>query len=249
MIKPVENQKCIDTKNELKENIDLKNLGVGIEGVQNISKGGLIVNVTNAEAKRKLKNKVQEEMGDKYTVEEPKFKNPQVILLGAEKDIVNKELEEIKEHIIQQNELTKLSTNINEQITVKRKYINNKRNNSGNIILEVNSDIYNDIMDMETLFLGWRECRVSKYVNIIRCFKCLQFNHIMENCRNEEVCAKCAGQHKASNCENDTEKCINCVKAMERFRIKLNYNHSVFSKQCPCFLKLVEKQNNITKLI
>ena len=68
--------------------------------------------------------------------------------------------------------------------------------------------------------LGRRPIR--KYVPIpLRCFKCQKFGHIERLCKSVRRCAKCGGEHKASECSGREEKCVNCGEA-----------HRVESREC-----------------
>lgn len=201
MIKPLDTeQTSTDTQKELKDKIDLKDLVVGVESIKNIRKGGIIINMANAESKTILKNKVKEDMGNKYQVEDAKFKNPEIIVVGAEKEIVGKEDEEILECIMEQNELKNISDNIHNELNVKRKYVNKNRTNSMSIILEVNSGVFSKIIEFGTLCVGRRECKIFNHVKVVRCYICLRFNHFSDECKNEKTCARCAGNHDTKQC-------------------------------------------------
>jgi len=44
--------------------------------------------------------------------------------------------------------------------------------------------------------LGWLICNTEDYLVATRCFKCSRFNHSSWDCRGNETCPLCAGNHK-----------------------------------------------------
>lgn len=77
----------------------------------------------------------------------------------------------------------------------------------------------NDLCKKGTIRIGWTLCRIRERVNIIRCYRCLEFGHNKSECQGEdkrEMCLKCGKtDHCAKNC---TEKslCITCKRKGHR---------------------------------
>lgn len=70
-----------------------------------------------------------------------------------------------------------------------------KKRNCSNIILEIEADIYKNIYNLDMINVGWRECRIEEYHNIVRCYKCARYNHFGKDCQNSVTCFKCSGTH------------------------------------------------------
>lgn len=108
-----------------------------------------------------------------------------------------------------------------------------------------NSDIHN-IYKLNNI-LG---CRVSIRKNkgdvYVMCYRCQKPGHVSANCRMPEICVKCSGPHRASECslaskeeelngevEKQPIRCINC-----------NIDgHTAGSRDCPKRLAYIEKIN------
>ena len=53
---------------------------------------------------------------------------------------------------------------------------------------------------------------IQRESQIIRCFKCQKLGHVSANCKSENKCGHCCGEHSFQDCENKTKtpKCSNC---------------------------------------
>lgn len=241
MVKPVEEQTSKITREEIKNKIDPGELVVGVENIKNIRNGGIIISCNNATSKEKIQQKVQEELGERYVIQDPKYKMPKIIILGTENQFAKQEDTKIIKDIVEQNGFDQ---DLADNIKIIRKYENKKKHNCSNIILEVYPEIFKNIIERGILNVGWRQCKVDEYHGILRCFKCARYNHIGKECRNDTTCVKCSGNHDEKDCVNDFEKCINCVTAVEKLNINLDYKHKANDKNCPCLLKIIEKDSS-----
>ncbi|EZA51011.1 hypothetical protein X777_10516 [Ooceraea biroi] len=70
------------------------------------------------------------------------------------------------------------------------------------IIAEVNSGTREKLLQLESLRIGWKICRVREYVSVLRCFKCCGYYYVAKFCTKDEVCRKCAEQHLTKTCSN-----------------------------------------------
>lgn len=227
---------------EIKEKIDPSDLEVGIENMKNI-KGGVLISCSTTGSKGKITEKIQEEFGDKYNITDVEFRKPKMIIVGVEKHVINKTNDEIMDMIKNQNELEDAAN----QIEITWKYINKKKKNSGNIIVEVEPNIYEQLNTIGTVNIGWRQCRVYEYFNVLRCFKCARYHHKSTDCTNKTTCFKCSGEHESNNCDTDDLKCINCLTTMEKLKIKLDTNHAAYDRNCSVYQKIIENECKRTK--
>lgn len=238
IVKPTEEQNSKKTKDEITEIIEPEKLAIGVENIKYVKNGGILINCADMESKNKIKTKM-EELTEKYNIEEPKIKKPTIIVVNVEKKYIDKENEDIKKCITEQNCLLQ-GENI-QKIKILRKYIKNK-SNVGNIILEVENDIYTQLLSEERLNIGWKRCKLFEYVNVVRCFKCARYGHFAEKCRNETTCFNCAGNHETTECQEEYLKCINCFNAKEKLKLNIRYDHTAYDRECACYIKIRERE-------
>ena len=55
-------------------------------------------------------------------------------------------------------------------------------------------------------------CKLYEISRHNKCFNCLSPGHIASSCKNEAVCARCAGPHQTKNCDSRVKKCISCIR-------------------------------------
>jgi hypothetical protein len=103
-----------------------------------------------------------------------------------------------------------------------------------NLVIEVNPTLRKQLLDKESIYLGWSRCSITDFINVTRCYKCQSFGHIAKYCRsNEIICGHCAkAGHDTSLCpsKNDPPKCLACAKNNKQSE------HSSRSPQCPSYL-------------
>ena len=77
-----------------------------------------------------------------------------------------------------------------------------------------------------------------------RCNNCQKFGHYAKDCPTQDVniCGKCTGNHRTSDCDSLVQKCANCARNnME------DVNHQTTSYKCPSLIKqqaLLKKKIN-----
>ncbi|XP_055523060.1 uncharacterized protein LOC129717229 [Wyeomyia smithii] len=62
-------------------------------------------------------------------------------------------------------------------------------------------------MKLQRVYVDWNRCWVQEDVNVNRCYNCSAYGHKASTCDKPPCCPKCAGDHKANECEADFEKC------------------------------------------
>lgn len=110
--------------------------------VEHIKQGNVIISCSNSTAKGKIKETVETQLGNKYSIHEAKQKHPKIIIRGVEEEIIDSSNEAIIDSLKEQNEL---NTDDNSVITVISKYKQKGKPNKGNIILSVDCSIKNKI--------------------------------------------------------------------------------------------------------
>ncbi|KAL3269315.1 hypothetical protein HHI36_008387 [Cryptolaemus montrouzieri] len=142
---------------------------------------------SNADSKVKLRQEVQEKLWGKYIVEDPYFKNPKIEIKDVEKLTENSD-EDIIQKLIDLNELEEVAK---DKVKIIKKYVNKRRYNSPNIILDVRHGISKTIIQRGRMNIGWRECDIEEYFDVAHCCKYAGLNHFPNDCRNVVTCFKC----------------------------------------------------------
>ena len=70
-------------------------------------------------------------------------------------------------------------------------------------------------------------------INIKQCYKCCQFFHKSEECKNNVICPKCGQSHKENECNNEQRQCVNCSSANTKYKMKHKIDHSSNDLSCP----------------
>lgn len=237
VIKPKNLQNSVVTKSELKQKFNPAELE--ITGLKNISKGGVAVGC-KPESLQKLKKQAEEKLGVNYNIMIPKLRAPKVRIYGFSEKY---DKEELIDSLQAQNDFLGTDSTYMEVL-----YISVKPNNAGRYcaIVETDGASYNELLLRGVVNIGWDRCRVFDAVDIRRCYKCLGFMHKANECKNEKACSKCGANHDASKCTSDELKCINCVKAVEKFKVKLDVHHDAWSTECPVFKRKLELERSRT---
>lgn len=227
------------TKKDIKKTIDVSKLGVGITKMKKASGGAIVVGCEDKKQAEILKEKVTNELGKKYVIQDPKKKKLKIKIFNIEKEDCEKE-QEFWEKIEEQNGLMKNS--IQGKIVHKSVYGKDQRST---IIAEVDIKTYERMQEEGKVKIGWNICKVQNYIGILRCYKSSDYYHFAKECKNNISCGNCAGKHVTKECKNETKKCVNCEEKIKNFKIKgINSNHSAFDTNCPYYKKEYEKQRN-----
>lgn len=117
----------------------------------------------------------------------------------------------------------------------------NRKQGTANVLIEVDARSFDCLMKLQRVNVGWNRCWVKEDINVNRCYNCSAYGHIASACKHPVCCPKCAGGHKANDCEADFEKCVNCDKANGQRKSPydeiLDINHMAWSVDCPLFKK------------
>ena len=145
-----------------------------------------------------------------------------------------KEVEDadIKNTILQENNLTHLDDSILQKKFTKRTF-----DDSRHVVIEVSPNLRRKLLAPHKLKLLWSMCEVEDFISITRCLKCLGFGHTARFCQNQSKCSYCVEDHQWKECGNKRViRCSNCIKTNTYIHDesrKAKTNHSVFSKECP----------------
>nr|CAH7748115.1 unnamed protein product [Callosobruchus chinensis] len=120
---------------------------------------------------------------------------------GLDSDILTLTLE------ISQLYLILLMTRIND-CTVLKVWPTKKRGEIYQALLEVDCATYPDLLGQGSVLVNVDNCVVYDALGLKICFKCCGLNHSAKDCKkSEQICIKCAGNHKVSECNSAQFKC------------------------------------------
>lgn len=233
VIKPKQKQHSKKTMEEIAKTVDKSQLKVC--STRNVRNGGIVLCCDNKTETMKVKQMVRDKLGDEYDVVLPAIKNPRLRITNVDPDIPDAIIiDELKKNNEEINEFEM------ELVTIIPKKMRGSISND--IIVEVNSNIYKNLLELGVLSLPWRECRIFEHFYLKRCFKCCGFSHIAAECKNDQCCSKCGGNHKHNNCRSNKICCVNCKTANNQYNSSLDTRHHAWSKDCAII------QRRITRL-
>jgi hypothetical protein len=230
VVKPKNNeQESGETKNQIKAIFDP--VTSNINGLRSVSNGGIVIMCKDNESTKKCSEEVLSKMGEQYEVNISRPKVPLIKIWGmsevlSEEDVIVK--------LRRQNNCVREES----EITV----VNIRKNQRGVVaLLEADQQTYEDLLSAGRVYIGWDSCRAYQHINVKRCFRCNEFNHIANFCKNNIACGNCAEAHDSKDCTGEVRKCVNCMKAKELMKLDIDINHPAYSLQCPVYLKKIEK--------
>jgi hypothetical protein len=225
--------------------------------VKHISYGGLVIDCETTEDTDGLIDFVNTKTGNDFIAHKPKLRNPKIIVFGINSDVSEEEL--IQELIDNNRQIKEFfdsnqSEDINENIKIRFKLRKNSRNSSqnqsqnvfstDNYVLDVSPRIHRLIKSTGRLKLGLSSLRVDDYYSVTRCHRCNGFGHIQTQCKNNQMCGHCSGDHNSEVCTTpkESQKCVSCLRENQKNRSnrKLATNHSSFDVNCQCYQRVVE---------
>lgn len=241
VVKPNQEQESKLTKDEIKGKINPAEIGINIAKLKQVSKGAVVIGCENKEDRTILQTKLAKEMGDKYSVEIPTLKKPQLKIVNINKDDLEGEKDEaIIGKLTKQNKIDLNKKGFHMKIL---KQVKQHNSNSMALIIEADSATHNTLTKNDIVTIGWSRGRVYNHINIRKCYKCMGYNHIAKYCNSDIACPKCADNHSSSECQSQSVKCINCIKAIKNLNIDLDIKHSAYDNNCPCYRRILRNQS------
>ncbi|XP_030751008.1 uncharacterized protein LOC115878599 [Sitophilus oryzae] len=199
-----------------------------INGTKKI-RGGVVIDCDSEDSLKKIKDGLNEKLGNKYDINVPKMFKPRLIVKDVRVcDYTNNE--EVIKNIVALNGIGE-SAMSEIKIITHLKYFNKI-----NLIIEVSPMIRKMMLEKQFIFIGWKKSYVSDYLRIIQCYKCYGYGHVEKECRGTLTCSKCTEGHKFNACKSINDVFINCVNHNKKLRKTVPVDHSVKSKDCPIYL-------------
>lgn len=242
LVKPRVAQDSSLTKDAVKTSINPANIAVS--GVHNVSKGGVIIKCPTKQSMNELKDAAVKNLGNDYEVTIPIPLKPKIKILGFHDEKSPNEIEALLK-----NQNPFISDNEKAYVKVVRIEKNkNSRMDSYNILVELDGLTYKSIMDQRRVNIHWQRCRVVDCLDLQRCFNCSGFNHKADRCNSKRACPRCAGEHSLKDCDSTVERCINCVTMNTKLSMKLDVEHTVWSKHCKNHQRMLDQRRRRIEL-
>lgn len=114
------------------------------------------------------------------------------------------------------------------------------------MVVECDVETLEYVVGLGCLYVGWKRCKVVEHFDIIRCYRCSAYGHLAKSCSSPQVCSKCSGSHRLSDCTQTEEKCINCFNSNTRHRTEYDTRHAAKASTCPIYQKVVDAVKRTT---
>lgn len=231
LIVPKNKQTSTETKNVIMQSLNPTD--IPISKLRTAANGTVVIEGKSKRSAEEIQKYASSRLSESYDVKVTELKKPKIRVVGMyEKPTV----EELVNQIKNQNDLGDKGELKVLSVYGKQKF---------GAILEVESNAFDYIMNTcnKTLNIGWAKCSVFEYLNIRRCFKCYGFNHIAKDCTRKKACLRCAGEHEFNLCKAKSEKCVNCIHANKKFKLKLDTKHAANAKEC----KVLQREEKLKR--
>jgi len=243
LIRPIKDDDKI-SNDELRVNVtralDKIKSKLKVRSIRQISRGGLVIEVDSTRDKELIEAAKLDKIGLK--LEEPKRVKPSLIIYDVEKEF---RAEELKQQLLWKNIDNVTEGNYNEisKEVEFRHCFNTKNSNRVNWIVQLNGDLWKQLVAKAKVYMNWRVHNIKEYINVVRCFKCHGYEHIAKFCNQDDLCEKCGEKgHIKASCQRAIATCVNCRKAKRK-----TDQHPVRSLDCPEYLRHVELYKNKIK--
>lgn len=232
IIKPKAKQDSADTKTDIMKSIKPADLNISIDKTRSSNHGSMIIKCNDTLSIKKLKNEIEQKLGDYYDVEETKLRNPQIKIVGypAEENTTTKEIED---------SIRKQNSFFNEDELFNVTYLKKAKFDTMTIFADCSPSLFKKIMWNKKIYIGWE--RYSTYENLAvrQCFKCNEYYHKSTHCPNENTCSYCGGEHLRKDCNSaskkDEKKCMNCKNSNNKYKTSYDIKHEATDFQCPTY--------------
>ncbi|XP_022837321.1 uncharacterized protein LOC111364627 [Spodoptera litura] len=219
-----------DTKNIVQKAICPGDINLKVRGVRKIRNGGVIISTETKEDLEKLKKSVQLSSTG-LTVDEPKKRNPRLIVLGIPTSMAEPE---VFKCIFEQNVAEKLPSLSRDAFlaSIKLSHKSGRRDaDHCNFIIEVSAALRKALITQDRVFINWTSCPVRDFTIVTRCYNCQQYGHAAKSCQAAApTCGHCGDEgHSIKDCpkKGAPPKCATCA------RFKKPSNHQTGDIDCP----------------
>ena len=229
----------------LKENLSEKLDGIPVSKTTLNREGKAILIFPTPESCTQAKESLQKDYEVENSDRKPTMILPRIKIHNLDPSLTEYNIVRLQDMIASKNEILKDAT-LNE---FEIKFIDNKENFA---IAKVSPDIHKKLINDGRVYIDLWSNKVSDHFNPIQCFRCQSFNHtstssicIAKDKPNDSTCLYCSKNHKSSQCpskkDKKAHKCANCIRSTNLSIKNRAGTHCSTSKNCPIFIKEVEK--------
>ncbi|KAM7310653.1 uncharacterized protein ISCGN_007561 [Ixodes scapularis] len=204
-------------------------------------RGGAIVLSSKRDGLLTLQEEIERnpETKEKFEAKISIKKNPQISILGVDREITNQEL---KSEITTQNNLEGQPDDI-------RVIISFDKQETKTHIVEVEPNLLKKLKEKKRLLIGWTSCPVRENIHTPRCSRCCRYGHNERNCQGRIRCSECSGPHHYKQCQGETDeagqpcpnRCPACTDRNQSDHTNLLTTHSFYDRKCPTLNAEIEK--------
>lgn len=230
-IYPAEDQKEIiktaeDTKKVLRSAMDPSSLKVQIHGVRKVGNAGVVIQTTSERAAEKVRKALPATLRAATTV----ARRPVMSLAGFD---INTGYEDMVVKMKDQNfEEDPRWTPESIKSNIKKMYQRTWRTGGRcTWICEVSPEMRQDLLKLDSVYIGWDLIEVQDYVGVTCCNRCQQMGHPEKYCRAKTMtCGRCGEDgHKHTECEASAQCCATCKKLKQKGAAL----HKTNARECP----------------
>ncbi|CAK9834361.1 Uncharacterized 50 kDa protein in type I retrotransposable element R1DM [Anthophora retusa] len=172
-------------------------------------------------------------------VELPKRIGPKVLVFDVPCDVTNEEfLNELFTKNVKTGKCCISEAEFKDRTRVVNR-MNRKNASVGNVVVEVAKGVRDVLVEEGRVYVKWRSCKVKDYVNVLRCYKCYAYGHMMRECSmKDRLCQQCGESgHLKNECKKE-RACRNCKMKGSK------HDHSVMSEECPEYVRMSERERS-----
>ena len=224
--------KAADKKKQIMSKITAQ-----VEEVKETNDGHLFVRFADRSNLEKAKQELEADEENEISVNEKGKLKPKIKVVNVQKDE-----EDIIHSIKMKNPWIGNLIKSSDDFEIIRE-IKAKNPNYKHYIIKCSPLIRRNIFDRDDkLFTLYSRCRVYDSYMPYQCYKCQNFGHSATNCRNNQICPICSGNHKANECTSNELKCNNCAKRGHSDTKHKSYD----SNKCSAYKEEMSRMKNNT---
>ena len=233
----VEGSKACENKKEILNSLKR----FQIENVKTAKKAHIILHFTDKVTMEKAKQEIDKKKEENKT--ETKMKKKMYPKIMISHVSIEEEEKDIIDNILSKNPwLRDLDLEMKNEDMFQVVASTKPKGGTRHYVLKCNPQIRKAIFDNGSyLYTGYGRSKVRDKYRVFQCYKCQEFGHNADNCKNDQQCAKCGGMHRLKECKSNTMKCVNCQKAG-----RPETDHWSNSYKCPSYVEEEAKVRNNT---